>query len=161
MPTAKLANAKATREAATNRAARLAALPQLFSSWYAVKQQTAMLGKKLEEGKKEIKEALEAFGEPDADGHRYLTLPSLVGRVRTLKYQRGTTKGFNDTEAEKILRGKKLWEDACDVVLVPNTDKINAMYFSKKLTKADINKMFPQNTTYSLVLLGEDGKQVS
>ena len=133
-------------------------------SWYAVKRQTAMLTKKLNQGKETLKGLVQRYGETQPEtGSLFLDLQAPVGdrKIATLKNQRSVTTTVNMEAAERILKRKKLWDEMTHTEVVLDQDKVFAAFFDNRLSKADVDRMFSESVHFSFILLDDDGKPVS
>jgi hypothetical protein len=132
--------------------------------WYAVKRQSALITKQLDKGKEEIKKLVARYGtvQPES-GSRVLDLGQPVGerKICKLKYQRSVTQGFNEQACREILEAKGLWDEMIEMVPQLDQSRINAAFFDRKITQEELDQMFPQRISHSLVLLDDNDKQVS
>jgi hypothetical protein len=138
----------------------------VVESWYALKRQATLIGSKLNEGKKALKEMVQEYGETDpTTGSIFLRLPQPVGdrRITTLKNQRSTSDSTNYERAEEILRKKGLWDSMTKTrtVVDLDPDAIYAGFYDGKITESELDQMFPKTTSYSFWLLDDNDKPVS
>jgi hypothetical protein len=132
-----------------------------LKTWYALKRQAAELATRVNDEKKDIKLIVEKWGTPNESGSLFLELPSPVSGIAAIKNQKSVSDQFNETTAEEIGRKKKLYDEWVEMVPVFNPDAVRAAYFDRKITKAELDRIFTKKETFSLVLLDKDGKQVS
>jgi hypothetical protein len=140
----------------------------VVESWYALKRQSTLIGAKLNEGKKALKEMVQQYGETDpTTGSIFLRLKEPVGdrRILTLKNQRSVSDSTNYERAEEILRKKGLWDAMTVTRTVVETsldpDAIYAGFYDGKITEAELDQMFPKTISFSFWLLDENEKPVS
>lgn len=142
----------------------LTAVRQLVDQWYGFRRQAALIGEKIETQKARLKKMVERHGTVDpTTGSIFLELEEPVGdrKIFTLKNQSRTSTSLNADKAERILRRKGLWEDTVKTIEVPDTEKIYAAYYDKKITEDELAQMFPKSTNYAFVVLDDNGKPVS
>jgi hypothetical protein len=160
-PTTRRRTAVNTERPKANSGFNLLQIRRDLAVWYADKQLQKAVAKRVTAGAATFKEAVQAHGDPDEKGNIFLELIEPAAGIATLKAQKATSTSTNQEEAEKILRKKGVWADAIDTVEVLNTDKVFALFYAKKITKAELDRMFHENISYSLILLDAQGKQVS
>jgi hypothetical protein len=142
----------------------LAALRHEVAGWWGVKFQTKLLTKKLDDGKKALLKIVQRYGTTDPEtGSLFLELDEPVSnrRIVQLKAQRSETVGLNPDEAEKILRGKGLWDEVVEYVPQLDEGKVHAAYFDRKITDDELARMFPKRIAFSLIILDEGDKPVN
>jgi hypothetical protein len=132
--------------------------------WFGIKQQTAMLQKKLDQGKAQLKEIVQRYGQKDPEsGSLFLDLGGLVSdqKIGTLKNQRRVTRSINTESAERILKRRRLWNQMTKQVTVIDQEAVAAAYFDNKITAEEFDQIFTEQVIYSLILLNDDEKPVS
>ncbi len=132
-----------------------------LAGWYQQKRAVAEIKRGMDEDKAAFKTVVLAHGVADENGSLYLELPTVVDGIAALKNQKSSTPGLNAEYAEQLLRRKELWAEATTQVTVINPDAIHRLFYEKKITKAQLDAIFPVKDSYSFVLLDANGKQVS
>lgn len=126
--------------------------------------------KKLQDqGNAEIKALILKHGREDDKGSQYVDLQEEIDGVVVVKSQRTVKTGFNPEAFEEIARRKGIYDALTVTVREPNPEAIQAAYFSSrdadykgpKLTKEELDRIYPQSVIYSLVMLDKAGHQVS
>ena len=117
-----------------------------------LKEQSDLLTKRMNEVKKSLTDAVDAYGEVDGRGHIVLELgDESVGVVSLTKQRRATPSPDMET-IERILKEKDLW-DRC-IVMEPtvNKDEVMAASFDGLLSEEEIHEMYPLSITYAFFM---------
>jgi hypothetical protein len=131
------------------------------TAYYNIKQQIKTINNELERRKKALKTFVEKFGDLDDKHSQVLPLDDPTNPIGTVKNQLNTSITLDEAEAEEILRAKGLWEQATETIELIDQDKVHALFYEKKLSPAEFKRIFKQKTWYSLILLDQNGKQLS
>jgi hypothetical protein len=113
--------------------------------------------------KTDLSGEVETAGYKDDKGHYWFDLDEPVeanvyddktDEVKTatftkVKRQRTVSAPLNEQAAHAILSKKGVLEECQTTIVVLDEEKINRVYFEGKLTKGDIEKIFPQKITWS------------
>lgn len=128
----------------------------------AIKEQHEKREKALKE---QIHADLQSLGEEDDQGHAFFDLPEPVeagGSTYTrIKRQKAVTTSFDEDVAKRILAKKvveatpgdpkhSLLDECQTTIVVLDEQKIREAHFEGKITKAEIERMFPKSITYSI-----------
>lgn len=132
-----------------------------FRAWYGLKQQSKELTSRLEKDKADFKALVERWGETDDKDNVFLELPERIGEVVALKNECRVSTSADEEQCQRILRRKGLWDQCVETIEVLDPDKVHALYFERKITKAELDRMFPRRVSYAFTLIGEGGKKIS
>jgi hypothetical protein len=129
-----------------------------------------MFGAAASELKKKLMDVLEKFGDPDEDGHQWMTLPAPVESRTTAsngKRREETVTGFQrqkrksryiDAEkAEAWAKKHKVWDQVSEEVTTREVveDALWRLVFEKQFTEDEINDLYGENVTFALVRVTE------
>jgi hypothetical protein len=133
--------------------ASLKALVDKFRQFATLKQQVEAQEERLGALKADLSTSVETLGYQDDKGHFFLDLPEEVevgGKVfRTLKRERRATVGFDAARAEALLADKGLLAECQTTIVVLDEQKIKEAFYEKKISKRDLDKMFPTKVSYA------------
>jgi hypothetical protein len=141
-----------------------AALAHQVEGWWGIKFQTKVITRTLNSGKEALLKVVQRWGIADPEtGSLFLDLDEPVSdrNITQLKAQRSETMGINAEEAEKILRGRGLWDECVEMVPQLDEGKVHAAYFDRKITDDELSRMFPKRIAFTLILLDDEGKPVN
>lgn len=128
------------------------------SLYRTLKDQQAVLAKRVLEIRDELSEFVESAGYTDDKGHQRVPLPEEVSGVRALVRQRKAPRVFDPEKAEEILQaivcedGGTLWDNCTEMVAVLDEDKVMAAQYEGLLTEEQIDEMYPISESWSFVL---------
>ena len=133
------------------------------TNYLQIKSRQKDLSKREATLKEELNGVVDENGATDEKGNIWFDLGEMVEgpdgeKYSGLKRERRKITTFDDEEAEKILKKKGLdkpVEEGGCIVLVPMIDQeeIHKAYFDKKITKAELERMFKTNYNYALYVV--------
>lgn len=138
--------AAVTRKRSTGIAGRLL---QFLTLKHEVEQQEERLGTI----KKDLSATVEEDGYTDDKGNYWFDLDEPVefdGKTyRRIKREARVSERLDEETAETILRKKGLYDECTTTIVVLDEEAISKAYFQKRLSAADMDKMFPKTTTWA------------
>lgn len=103
--------------------------------------------------KKDLSVSVEEDGYVDDKGNYWLDLDEPVefdGKTyRRIKREARVSERLDEEVAEQILRKKGLYDECTVQIVVLDEEAISKAYFQKRLSPADMDKMFPKSTTWA------------
>ena len=158
----KTATARAPRPT-TPRGVNFPDLRQKLASWHELRKQEKQAKKDAEALKEKIfKPLVEKFGKVDEKGSLIIDLDQPVGPIVAIKNQRSVSTTINAEAAESILRKKGLWKEPY-VVMTPviDYDAVRGAIFERLITRAESNRIFGSNESFSFIAVDASGKAVA
>jgi hypothetical protein len=143
-------------------------IPKL-QQWQGLRNQSALLDVRVGSLKGDLMKVIEEVGVEDNDGHLWLELPEAIevehisvdkktnepkyGKklYTKLKREKRISEPLDEDKAEAILAKKNLLDQCQTIITVLDEEKIQALYFQKKITKAELRQMFPQRVTWAFI----------
>jgi hypothetical protein len=119
--------------------------------------QQKVLAKRATELKNRLRYLIEIEGQEDDKGNLLWPLPETCGDITALQLQCRVSRPFMGEVAEEILRsiptseGRTLYDDCVEYVPVLDESKVMAAFYENQITEAQIDTMYPENTTYAFV----------
>ena len=104
-----------------------------------------------DEIKKDLSSIVDADGDEDEDGSRWLNLPAEVDGFKSLKRERRVTRKIDIEAAETLLREKGLYDRCVEQRPVLNEDEVMACFAQDLLSDEDFDMIFPSTVTYAFV----------
>jgi hypothetical protein len=142
----------------------LASLGHEVEGWWGVKAQSKLITQQLNAGKERLLKMVQRHGEVEPEkGSLFLELDEPVSdrKITKLKAQRAEVPGINEEVCERILREKGLWDEMIEWVPRLDEGKVHAAYFDRKITKSELDRMFPSKVHFTLILLDDEDKPVN
>jgi hypothetical protein len=131
------------------------AFVETADQWSFVKSEHAELGKRLGSLRNRLVDMVEQFGEQDDDGHVWLNLPKLVGKLKGFKWESRKSRNLDEDAAEKLLTEKGLLKSCQTRIVVLDEAKIEQAYYAGKLDDDDWDVLFPVKETRALIAVEE------
>lgn len=98
-----------------------------------------------------VKDYIRKHGDADENGNLRFDVSDLRG-VKHAWVQRRKTSTLNVERAEELLKKRKLWRSVTKVetIVTIDEDKLAALVFADKLTKAEWKSLFDESETFAL-----------
>lgn len=115
------------------------------------RRQRDEMGKLMDKEKPAINEALDQYGETDANGHKTLPLDPPVHGIDAMTRQRKVTHLQDDAKAEAIARTLGIYDRLFKPVMVLDEDAVMVAREEGLLTDKHVEQMYPQRITHALM----------
>lgn len=103
--------------------------------------------------KKALKEGLQELGVETDRGHIVVEFDEAISGIKGIMHQRKVSKNLDIEVAEELLKEKGLHTRCIVQVPVLDEDEIMAAFYEGLITEEDIDKMFPSNVSYALIMM--------
>lgn len=116
-----------------------------------LKKQTDYLEKQLKELREKLFSHLDESGELDSNGNVVVELSTVEGYSSMMK-QRRVTRKIDEEVAFALIEEKGLKEKLIVTKEIVDEDALMAALYNDELTEEEIDRMYPQNVVWALVL---------
>lgn len=122
-------------------------LEDTAAEFLMLRDQKAVLEKRLDALKKPLSLYLATEGEADDKGHMW---GSVGGR--TFQHQRRVSIGLDMEAAEELLKARGLWEECTTTAVVLDEAAIYSAAWRDALSNSDLDRIYPKTVSWSLVV---------
>ena len=117
-----------------------------------IKSQLDYLEKQQKELRAKLFEVLDEGGTVDDKGNIIVELPQEVDGYVSIVKQRRVSRKVDEMVAEEVIAEKGLEESLYKTIRVIDEDALMAALYEDVLTEEEVDRMYPQNVTWALVL---------
>ena len=122
-----------------------------FKEFVGLKAQLDQIGSRQGEIKDRLKEAVEARGYEDSDGHLWYDLPEEIEGYTRLKREKRIREKFDEEAALALVKKKGLEKKCIKMVPQLDPDALAAARWEKKITDKEFKALIDQTTTWAFV----------
>ena len=117
-----------------------------------LKERIAELTTLMNDVKKNLKTAIESFGEENDRGHLVVDLGNDVPGYSRAMNQKRVSQTLDMEVAEALLKERGIYDECTTTVTVLDEGKVMSALYKNQLTEEDIDAMFAYKVTWALIV---------
>lgn len=122
-----------------------------FREFAGLKDQIKQLGSRESEIKDRLKDAVEARGYEDNEGHFWFELPEEIDGFTKLKKEKRSREVLNQERAMELVKAKGLEKKCIKMVPQLDLDALAAARWEKQISDEEFKALIDQTTTWAFV----------